>query len=690
MLDILRRGNAYKNTRAVLSGGRTSIICFQDGREVEFIRIQHRQLHSKYHHHYYHHYHQPCRRRGRFFSSSTSSSSTKKSLSTEWTVDGETGIVSHQGTPRYQTLLGLEIHAQLDISTKLFSGCAVKASGSSSSSSIHNYKPNTSVFPLDMAVPGWLPRLSQEAVHAGVLSAAALHCDLPPVSRFERKHYFYADLPLGYQMTQQRWPLARNGVLHCQRPSNQKKKRNNNKNNKNAIASSSSSSSATFSVSIDRIQLEQDTGKTILATNPRTQQKESLVDFNRAGQALIEIVFAPELTSPVDAATAVETLRLLLKHIGSCNGKLEEGSLRCDVNVSISPIDDNLEFGDSSLSQQQQLLLERAGNRVEVKNLNSLRQIQEAAKYEAVRQAQAAFQRTPTAQETRTFDAKTGRTIVTRTKGGAKDYRFMPEPDLPPLVLNANVLDGMTVTEFISARLPELPQDARERLQRDYGLSDYMATVIVGDPPAIAMFDEAMQVALSQLTDGDDTTQQQQQQQQQLQRQKSKISEAIANLLCNELFALVREFETRRLIAEGHLDAAGTTSVQFSKITGTQLGNVVVLLLEGTMSNTMAKQLLRVLYEGHDELQDVEPRQVASDRGFALITDPAIIEELCRKVIAEHTDELERYKLGGKFAKKITKFFLGKAMAASQGNAHPERLNEILMEVLEDIAPLED
>ncbi|KAG7345934.1 aspartyl/glutamyl-tRNA amidotransferase subunit B [Nitzschia inconspicua] len=679
MLNILKWGSASRVPRAFLSGGRTSIICFQDGREVEFVRIQHRQLHSKYHHH--HHNHRRCCRRDRFYSFTSSSAKKSLSTTTEWTVDGETGIVSHQGTPRYQTLLGLEIHAQLDISTKLFSGCAVGSSGVGSS--IHNYKPNTSVFPLDMAVPGWLPRLSQEAVHAAVLSAAALHCVLPPVSRFERKHYFYADLPLGYQMTQQRWPLARNGVLHCQRPSNQKKKRN--KNNNNAIASSSSST--TFSVSIDRIQLEQDTGKTILATNPRTQQKESLVDFNRAGQALIEIVFAPELTSPVDAATAVETLRLLLKHIGTCNGKLEEGSLRCDVNVSISPIDDNLEYEVSSLSQQQQhqLLLERAGNRVEVKNLNSLRQIQEAAKYEALRQAQAAFQHTPTAQETRTFDVKTGRTIVTRTKGGAKDYRFMPEPDLPPLVLDANVLDGMTVTEFIAARLPELPQDARERLQRDYGLSDYMATVVVGDPPAIAMFDEAMQVALSQLTDGEDTTQKQQ-----LQSQKSKISEAIANLLCNELFALVREFETRRLIAEGHLDAAGTTSVQFSKITGTQLGNVVVLLLEGTMSNTMAKQLLRVLYKEHDELQDVEPRQIASDRGFALITDPAIIEDLCRKVIAEHTDELERYKLGGKFAKKITKFFLGKAMTASQGNAHPERLNEILMEVLEDIAPLED
>jgi aspartyl-tRNA(Asn)/glutamyl-tRNA(Gln) amidotransferase subunit B len=391
------------------------------------------------------------------------------------------------------------------------------------------------------------------------------------------------------------------------------------------------------------------------------------------------------LRSMVDAVTAVETLRLLLKHIGTCNGKLEEGSLRCDVNISIAALDiDNENNGNDTYDlMTTQQLLERTGNRVEVKNLNSLRQIKEASRYEALRQAQADYDNVPTAQETRTFDVQTGQTVKTRSKEGTKDYRFVPEPDLPPLVLNEEVLDGMSLEEFVASRLPELPEDARLRLQRDYGLSDYMATVIVGDPPAIRMFDEAVQVALLELsTKGDDDDQIKD-------GRKHSISEVVANLLCNELFALVRELETQQLIQEGQLDVAGTTSVRYSKVTGSQLGGVVVLVVEGTISNTMAKQLLRVLYEEHTELQDISPRQVAKDRGFQLITDAGTIQQFCRNVIEQHPDELDRYKLGGKYATKITKFLLGKAMAASQGNAHPERLREILVEVLEEIAPLE-
>jgi aspartyl-tRNA(Asn)/glutamyl-tRNA(Gln) amidotransferase subunit B len=584
----------------------------------------------------------------------------------------ETGVVSHQGKPRYQTVLGLEIHAQLDISTKLFSGCP-RTKGTSLYQT-----PNSSVWPFDVAVPGWLPRLSQEAVQAAVLSAAALQCHLPPVSRFERKHYFYADLPLGYQMTQQRWPLAKNGTLKC--PRKQTKRGNKSlQNNKGQP----DEEDTFMSLSIDRIQLEQDTGKTIVMTNPVTRQKESLVDFNRAGQALIEIVFAPDLRSMVDAATAVETLRLLLKHIGTCNGKLEEGSLRCDVNISIAPLDHDGNDTDTLTLTTTQQLQERTGNRVEVKNLNSLRQIQEASRYEALRQAQADYDNVPTAQETRTFDVQTGQTVKIRSKEGAKDYRFFPEPDLPPLVLNEQVLDGMTLEEFVASRLPELPEAARHRLQRDYRLSDYMATVIVGDPSAVHMFDEAVHVALLQVSndsDGDKTKE----------RQKHTISEVAANLLCNELFALVREYETQQLIQEGQLDVAGTTSVQYSKVTGSQLGGVVVLVLEGTISKTMAKQLLRVLYEEHTELQNVPLRQVAQDRGFQLITDASTIHQLCRQVIEQHPSEMDRYKLGGKYATKINKFFLGKVMAASQGNAHPERLREILTEVLDEIAPLEE
>jgi aspartyl-tRNA(Asn)/glutamyl-tRNA(Gln) amidotransferase subunit B len=327
-----------------------------------------------------------------------------------WAVDLETGAVSCDLKPVFQTVIGLEVHAQLEVPTKLFSN----AKGSITLSSV----PNTAVHPFDVAVPGSLPRLSKEAVQQAVRTAAALQCDIPPVSRFERKHYAYADLPHGYQVTQQRWPLAQNGTLCCR--SRRRKKRQN----------QSAMLSKEFYVDINRIQLEQDTGKT---TNFKNDQ-ESWVDFNRAGCALVEIVMAPQLKSPRQAGVALDTLRSLLIHIGTCNGRMEEGSLRCDLNISLSPI-------SSSLSNN--IISSNGGEsaRVEVKNLNSIRHVVKAAEYEAKRQAQELHEGTGEEKrsETRTFDASTSRTILLRRKEGEDDYRFLPEPDLPPVVLNEEV-----------------------------------------------------------------------------------------------------------------------------------------------------------------------------------------------------------------------------------------------------------
>ena len=639
----------------------------------------------------------------------------------QWSVHPESGVVSFEGKPRFQTVIGLEIHAQLDITTKLFSGCPVN---NTTTKKIIT-KPNTSVWPLDVAVPGVLPRLSGEAVRAAVLSAGAMKCRLPPVSRFERKHYFYADSPMGYQITQQRWPLARDGIMTCRSNNNNPK---NNKKKKKSKKSSSSSvdddDNDTFTLRIERVQLEQDTGKTLADayTNPITRRKESLVDFNRAGRALIEIVSYPDLRSSTQAAIAVETIRSLLKHIGTCDGKMEEGSLRCDLNVSIAPIidkdtDTDTDTDTSNNGDGDSDIISRTGHRVEVKNLNSIRQVQLAAEYEALRQSKAILlEDSPTSQETRTFDVKRNSTVVIRTKGGAKDYRFMPEPDLPPLVLNEDALGGEKDVEvFLEANLPELPDDARQRLQDDYGLSGYLAGVITSDPPAIAFFDESIHEAKLQLaTNNNDNCSD---------SEKRKIPETVANLLCNELFALVREFEMQRLIEEGLLDVTGggggsDSSIRFSRVTGYQLGEVVALVMEGTISNTMAKQLLRVLYseavEGEPEpasasasasasesesasasassiiTPPLSPRKVARERGFQLITDVEELETLCRETIDKSPKEMERYKLGGKFSTKITKFLLGKAMGASRGNAHPERLNEVLSEILDEVAPLSE
>jgi len=611
----------------------------------------------------------------------------------------------------------LEIHAQLDVSTKLFSGCPVPCTASPSRG-FFSEKPNSSVWPMDAGIPGFLPRLSAEAVRAAVLSAGAMKCDVPVVSRFERKHYFYADLPLGYQITQQRWPLARDGLLVCRRAggretATKKKKKRSKKSKKRKPTSESGvdgeddddDDEDVFRLRIERVQLEQDTGKTLADayTNPVTKRKESLVDFNRAGRALIEVVSHPDLRSSSQAAVAVETLRSLFKHIGTCDGKMEEGSLRCDLNVSIAPISGD----DADGRGGDRDVLSRTGKRVEVKNLNSIRQVQQAAEYEALRQSKAILlDGSPTSQETRTFDVKRNRTVVIRTKEGAKDYRFMPEPDLPPLILDEEAFGkGVRDTEtFLERNLPELPDDARRRLRVEHGLSDYLAGVITSDPPAIAFFDESVREAEAQLSGGDDDGRNGGVGD----RARRRIPETAANLLCNELFALVREFELQRLIEEGLVDSAGSggggdSSIRFSRVSGRQLGEVVALLLEGAISNTMAKQLLRVLYgDAMDTDPDrslssssslssaVSPRRVATERGFQLITDARELSNLCHEAINSSPKEMKRYKLGGKFATKITKFLLGKAMGASRGNAHPERLNEVLKEILDEVAPLDE
>lgn len=227
----------------------------------------------------------------------------------------------------------------------------------------------------------------------------------------------------------------------------------------------------------------------------------------------------------------------------------------------------------------------------------------------------------------------------------------------------------MDLAEFLETTLPELPDDARKRLQADYGISSYLASVLTSDPPAIEMFDEAVKEATSEAdVGGDDAV-------------RKGISEAVANLLCNELFALVREHETAKALKD---EDGGEASVKYSTVSGKQLGNVVALLAEGTISNTMAKQLLKILYT---EEQGKDPREIATERGFRLITDADELTSICRAVIQENQEEMERYRMGGKFARKITKFLVGKAMQKSMMNAHPERLNEIMIEVLDEDEP---
>ena len=567
-------------------------------------------------------------------------SNAHRRLSTNLQVDLETGIVSRGREPLYQTIIGMEVHAQLDIPTKLFSPAPRSVSR----------VPNSCVHPLDVGVPGFLPVLSQAAVHAAILTAAACRCEIQYTSRFERKHYFYADLPLGYQMTQQRWPLARNGTLVCRRRVSKVKKKNKTEHDDQFI-----------SVGIDRIQIEQDTGKTTTVSRKDSDGAtvtQSLVDFNRAGCALVEIVFDPDVRSANDAAAVVTTLRDLLKHIGTCDGRMEEGSLRCDLNVSIAPWDSSEEPMDTE-NPFRGLLPPGTGHRVEVKNLNSMKQIVAAAEYEAKRQAVAHLEGNPTTNETRTFDVKTGKTVLIRSKEGAVDYRFMPEPDLPPLVLDEDVLDGLSVDDFLATRMRELPEATVARLKNDFGLPEDVAIVITGDPPAIAFYEEAVRVAQHALGGG-----------------SRKVGKTVSNWLCNDLFGLVKEAAEDEELA----------SVQHSAVSPSQLGELVVLLEEGTVSTPMGKKLLIAMYK-----EDIgkSPREIADERDWKVISDLDQLKSICRAVVNDIVNmaQVEQYKTGGREAQRIKKFFVGKVMAASRGNAHPELLQDALNEILDEVAP---
>jgi len=266
--------------------------------------------------------------------------------------DRDVGIVTHNNQ-QYQTVIGLEIHAQLKISTKLFSLSATKHSRDDST-------PNSLVHPFDMGYPGALPLLSPKAVQAAVLAAKALNCTIHPISRFERKHYHYPDLPLGYQVTQQRWPIASNGNLSFRLGWNSQQRKRLEEENKQV--------SPRYEVGVERIQIEQDTGKT------STNESCSLIDLNRAGCALIEVVFRPDLRSAHQAAACVASLQQLLRHVGVCDGKMEEGSLRCDLNVSIAPVESVMEEWAPANPDDSFNLPPNCGKRVEVKNLNSIRQ----------------------------------------------------------------------------------------------------------------------------------------------------------------------------------------------------------------------------------------------------------------------------------------------------------------------------
>lgn len=335
----------------------------------------------------------------------------------------------------YETVIGLEVHAQLKTQSKVFCSCPVRA----------NELPNTVTDVVTLGLPGVLPVLNKQAVRFAVMMGLATHCSIRKVSRFARKHYFYPDLPKGYQISQYDEPLCEHGWIDIDLESGGTKR-----------------------IGITRIHMEEDAGKTI----HDAERNESRVDFNRAGVPLIEIVSGPDMRSPDEAVAYLKVLHNILRYLDICDGNMEEGNFRCDANVSLRAVGQ-----------------ERFGTKVEIKNINSFRYVHKALVYEQLRQEHLLEEGKPIIQETRLWNSEVNRTESMRSKEDAHDYRYFPDPDLLPLVLTDEYLEN------VASELPELPDDKRRRFVRDFGLSEYDSSVLTSTPELSRYYDSVVATA---------------------------------------------------------------------------------------------------------------------------------------------------------------------------------------------------
>lgn len=483
---------------------------------------------------------------------------------------------------QYEAIIGLETHCQLSTETKIFSP----------SSTQFGADPNTYIDPVVMGMPGVLPVLNQKVLEYAVKAGLALNCQIAPYSKFDRKQYFYPDLPKNYQISQYDLPIAEHGWLEIE------------------LVDKKTKVVTRKRIGITRLHMEEDAGKLVHAGSDRLSGSTySLVDYNRAGVPLVEIVSEPDLRSGQEAAEYAQELRRIMRYLGVSDGNMQEGSLRCDVNISVRPVG-QAEFG----------------TKVEIKNMNSFSAIQKAIDYEIDRQIAAVEAGEPIYQETRLWEEGSQRTISMRSKEGSSDYRYFPEPDIPPIEVSAEQLATWR------SQLPELPAQKRARYE-EMGLSAYDARVLVDDHAVTEYFDAAIAAGADPKL------------------ATNWITQDIAAYLNTEKIAITDLALTPALLAE-----------------------MVELIAAGTISSKIAKDLLPELMT-----QGGSPKAIVAARGLSQISDPAQIEAIIDEILAAHPDELEKYRAG---KKKLQGFFVGQIMKRTGGRVDPKLTNQLLIQKL--------
>ncbi|MDB4974939.1 MAG: glutamyl-tRNA(Gln) amidotransferase, subunit [Myxococcaceae bacterium] len=485
---------------------------------------------------------------------------------------------------QYEAVIGLEVHAQLLTKSKLFCGCSASFGA----------PPNTQVCPVCLGLPGSLPVPNREAIHLAMRAGLAVGCRIDRHSRFARKNYFYPDLAKGYQISQFDLPLNVAGTLVIDGDDGHER-----------------------TVEIQRIHVEEDAAKNIHGAGGAD---DTLVDYNRAGVALTEIVGAPDLRSAAEAESYLRKLREILMFARVNDGNLEEGSFRCDANVSIRPV------GSQKL-----------GTRTELKNINSFRFVRKAIEYEIQRQEIVLAQGGTIVQETRTWNDALGKTVSMRTKEEAHDYRYFPDPDLPPIAIDD--------AEYARAAdsVPELPVALRARWQAELGLTPYDATVLSAHPEVARYFEQAAFALVEQTGEA-----------------RSAAGKRIANFVQAEV---LRYVETEGLVAR-------------FPVPSSQVAALVALVAKGTLSGKMGKEVFEAMREtGKD------PAAIIAERGLAQVSDTGAIEAAVRTVLASSEKQLAQYRGGNE---KLFGFFVGQVMKATKGSANPGLVNEVLKRLLEE------